>query len=302
MNKKILSHIACGLAITSSVYISFANAAPSFATNTVSVSVEVNQSQPAAIDWTKDSSSYVLAYGIGLPKNGVMAMARVAAIMDVQRNLLGILKGVQIDADTLMQDLIVQNDIVKRNISGLLTGAQIIDEGSNPDGSYYVQMRVPLYGASDSIASAVLPAVLGNNAPEPFPAVTVSMLSQDEMADIQSTNYSGVVIDADGMGLSPTFSPVIYDENGRAVYGANNIDPNYAIREGMVRYADDVAEGTNNSRAGSNPLVVKATNVRGGANSANQVNVVISAEDADRILLANEQSNILADSSVVFVK
>ena len=111
-----------------------------------------------------------------------------------------------------------------------------------------------------------------------------------------------LVIDADGMGLDPTFSPVIYDENGREIYGANNIDTNYAIREGMVSYADDVSEGKNNSRAGNNPLVVKATEVRGGGNSTNNVNVVVSAADADRILLANDESNMLGDCSVVFVK
>ena len=52
----------------------------------------------------------------------------MAAVMDAQRNLLGIIKGVQIDSDTLMQDLIIESDTVKRNINGLLRGAQIIEE------------------------------------------------------------------------------------------------------------------------------------------------------------------------------
>ena len=53
---------------------------------------------------------------------------------------------------------------------------------------------------------------------------------------------------------------------------------------------------------GNNPLVVKAVEVKGGKNSINKVNVVVSVEDADRILLANEKSGMLENLAVVFVK
>lgn len=201
-----------------------------------------------------------------------------------------------------MQDLVIANDTVKRNISGLLRGAQVVEEGANPDGSYFVRMTVPLYGATDSVAAAVLPEVLDTGEPEPFPEVEVTEVPEPEQTELRSADYSGVVVDADNMGLSPTFSPVIYDTNGRAVYGAKNIDADIAIRQGMVGYADDLPSAEANTRVGSNPLVVKAVEVKGGASPASKVNVVISVEDADRILLANQTSNMLQKSSVVFVK
>ena len=111
-----------------------------------------------------------------------------------------------------------------------------------------------------------------------------------------------VVVDAAGLGFEGTFSPVIYDVNGRAIYGMRNIDKDFAISKGMVEYYNDLQTATVNSRAGANPLVVKAVSVRGGANSVNPVNVVVSVEDGDKILYANEKSGMLENKAVAFVK
>jgi len=81
-----------------------------------------------------------------------------------------------------------------------------------------------------------------------------------------------------------------------------NIDKDFAISKGMVEYYNDLQTATVNSRAGANPLVVKAVSVRGGANSVNPVNVVVSVEDGDKILYANEKSGMLENKAVAFVK
>ena len=90
--------------------------------------------------------------------------------------------------------------------------------------------------------------------------------------------------------------------NGRVVYGIKNLDYDYAISQGMVAYADTLETAAHGNRAGESPLVVKAVAVRGGRNSVNKVNVIVSVEDGDRILLACEKSNILQQAAVVFVR
>lgn len=287
--------VAFGLTLSATMSV------PAFA-EPIDTSISVEQSEKAAINWTQGSDSFVTSVGIGLPGGKGVAMARVAAMMDAQRNLLGILKGVQIDSETLMQDLMIQSDTVKRNINGLLQGAQIVEEYANPDGSYFMRMSVPLYGATGSVASAVLPEVTRNIVPEPLPTAAQTVLPREERSAVQSANYTGVVVDASGLGLSPTFSPIIYDVNGRAVYGIQNIDSQIAIAKGMVGYADALSGATSGSRAGINPLVVTAVEVRGGKNSSNPVNVVVSVEDADRILIANEKGAFLSNGAVIFVK
>lgn len=159
-----------------------------------------------------------------------------------------------------------------------------------------------MYGAQNSITYVSLPEICDNIAPEPLPGVKETTLAGSEVKDIKSATYTGIVINASEKGLEPTFWLVIYDVNGRIVYGIRNLDYDYAISRGMVAYANTLGEATHGNRAGDNPLVVQAVGVRGGRNSVNKVNVVVSVEDGDRILLACEKSNILQQAAVVFVR
>lgn len=252
----------------------------------------------------------VIAVGYGLPPTGVYGtradlLARRVAIVDAQRNLAEFIQGTQIDAETTLHNYMTENDTVKTRVSALIQGATIVEEEAMGDGSYRVTMSVPLYGAGKSVSSAILPALRENKEPLPPPAVvspapTTRQEIQDRVKN--GTNYTGVIVDASGMGLMASFSPVIYGTNGRAVYGIQNINYDRAISQGMVGYAKNLASAMNLSRIGSTPLVVKAVQVRGGRNSVNPVNVVVSVEDANKILLANEKSNMLQDGSVVFVR
>lgn len=277
---------------------------------TVAVQVEVKQAaEKASVNWTKGADSDVTAIGIGLPPVNAGArgttLARRAAKVDAQRNLLEIINGVQIDSETTVEDLSVTSDIVKSSVHGLIKGARVLDEGVNEDGSYFVKMSVPLYGATQSIAASVLPEATKNIVPAPLPTVDekTTSLTKEEVKEIKSVVYTGVIVDASGLGLEPTFSPVIYDTNGRAIYGVQNIDKNVAVSNGMVEYSLDLQTAAGGStRAGANPLVVKAVAVKGGNNSANTVNAVVSVEDGDRILLANANNPILENCAVVFVK
>ena len=296
--------LAIALAITGAISAAaLTTDITSAASTNPNVSVNVSVNQPTKIiNWYKGSDSDIVADGIGRSGGKGTAMARMAAIMDAQRNLLGIIKGVQIDSDTLMQDLIIESDTVKRNINGLLRGAQIIEEYERENDEYYVKMRVPLYGSTESLAAAVLPEITNNLQHLEFPKVEDTELTPSEVEDIKGASDTGVVINADGLGMEPTFSPVIYDTEGRAVYGIQNLNYDKVIDQGMVDYSEELAGAEADGRAGDNPLVIDAVAVSGGQNSVNNVNAVVSVKDADKILLANESSGMLEDTSVVFVK
>ena len=281
--KKFLAALAFGGMIICAGTIPAAEA-------TVEISV-VAKMEAKVINWNKGSQSDILAVGISRPDPRGLALSREAAIMAAQRNLVGIIKGLQIDSETTMEDFLIGRDTVNRKISGILRGAQIVEEDTTSDGGYYVMMRVPLYG-QDSIAAAIVPEI-ADRVPKPFEKVTDSELSQSEIETLQETNYTGVVIDASGLGLDETFSPVIYDTNGREVYGVENLQPDMIVSKGMVSYSDLPQDQVAVDRAGTAPLTVRAVEVRGGKNSINQVNCVVSVEDADRILLANENSHML---------
>lgn len=290
--KKFLAALALGGVIV------LAGTTPA-AEATIEISA-VMKMEAKVVNWNKGSDSDILAVGIGRPDPRGMALSREAAIMAAQRNLVGIIKGLQIDSETTMEDFLIGRDTVNRKISGILRGAQVVEEDVTSDGGYYVIMRVPLYG-QDSIAAAIVPEI-ATNTPKPFETVTETELPSAEVQSLHTANYTGVIIDATGLGLGRTFSPVIYDTNGRAVYGVENLQPDPIIKFGMVSYSTSPTDQTARDRAGSSPLVVKAVEVRGGQNSVNKVNVVVSVEDADRILMANENSHMLERCAVVFVE
>ena len=256
-----------------------------------------------AVNWSKGD---VTAIGVGYPPEEMgmrgNSIARRAAMVDAQRNLLEITKGVQIDAETTVENMTVSSDVVNSKVQGLLKGAQIFEEGNLDDGGYYVKMRIALYGSTNSLASVAMAEYTKDIQHQEFAEVKDTELSKKEVKQVKRAGYTGVIINASGLGLEATFSPAILDTNGRVVYGITNVDKDIVINKGMVDYATAVEDATVSSRAGDNPLVVKAVDVKGGKNSVNKVNVVVSVEDADRILLANEKSAMLENLAVVFVK
>ena len=163
-------------------------------------------------------------------------------------------------------------------------------------------MRVPIYGATESLAAAIMPEIKKDKVQEPFPPIDENSLTDSEINEIKSAKYTGVVINAEGLDMSPTFSPVIYDTEGKTVYGIENLDYDKVISEGMVTYSETLEQASEDGRAGDNPLVINAVDVVGGNNSSNKVNAVVSVEDANKMLAANETSGVLENASVIFVK
>lgn len=250
----------------------------------------------------KKNSISAIGYGLP-PQNGNKILARRAAIVDAQRNLLERINGVQIDSETFMEDFTISSDVVRSQVSGLIKGAVITDEGENLDGSYYVELSVPMYGRNGSIASVAIPALMANMQHQPFDLADLNNFTEHEVQYFNSSAYTGVIINAKEMNLERTFAPVIYDTDGRVIYGIQNLDKDLAITYGMVEYSESLEESAGgNSRAGNNPLVINAVDVKGGKNSVNKVNVVVSVEDGNKILLANERSGMLVNCAVVFVK
>lgn len=264
------------------------------------------QSLNSVVNWDKGADADIVVVGLGAKGNENAMMARRAAIVDGYRNLAETMGGVQIDADTLVQDAVAKSDVIRTNVSALVKGARIVEEGQLADGNYFVKMSLPLFGANTSVAAAVLPEAMKDIPYEATEKVTKksTVLDRATFKEVKGLKYSGVVVDCRGLGLDCTFAPQILDVNGRGVYGINNIDKDFAVSKGMVEYIKDLDFAVSGrSRAGANPLVVKAEAVKGGTNSVNPVNAVLTVEDADKVLLAMQNNKeLVADCAVVFVR
>jgi len=102
----------------------------------------------SGVNW---SSGRIQAEGGGVGSAGMPpSMARMtacrAAIVDAQRNLLESIQGVRVEGTTLVANMMVESDIIKTSVSGLLQGAQVIKRDPQSDGSCLVQMNAPIGG------------------------------------------------------------------------------------------------------------------------------------------------------------
>ena len=255
-------------------------------------------------DWEK---GVIRVTGIGYAKAGAKrgqrGQAQQAARMDAQRKLVEAVKGVNVDAESTMEDLMLVNDKVRTSVSGTIKHfVQIGESKYYDDGACELILEMPLFGQDNSLAqSAFIP--LKNEPKVPFPQPTSTSITVDvdintTVGGISSGRYTGLVVDCSGLGLESVMSPVVKNNNNQAIYGAKNLDIDKVIEMGMASYATSANDSVSRDRAGNNPLVVKAVKVDGIIKG----NPVVSVADSDKILIANQSDMFLDNCAVVFVK
>ena len=271
-----------------------------------------------SLNW---QDSTITVTGMGAPpanaRNKAQArmMARRAAVVDGYRQLAEVVKGVNVDAESTVENFMLTSDVARTKVSALVQGAQVVNERMTPDGGYEVTMRISMFGVSNSLAEAVMPRSAEQEVfPEPVQTVAPSQPAYDASASISvrvdvtskapappaaNSNaiggYTGLIVDCRGLGLQPVMSPVIKNASGEKIYGHKNLNPDFIVANGMASYTRDIANGT--KRAGSNPLVVKAVSL-----DSHNSYPVISVADANRVLIENKTAGFLERTSVVFIR
>jgi len=264
----------------------------------VNASDLVDKIGQGSINW---SSGYIEAVGIGAPpekmagKINARPIALRAAQADALRNLLEIIKSVQVDSATAIKDITVGSDVVDTQVNGLVKGAEVIYYQFMPDGRAEVKLRIPLYG---NLAQIVMPLAMAKPPAAPAlneaaPAPAVKMLESLPANAV----YTGVVIDARGIQARPAISPRIFDENGKEVYGLARVDLEYMVKNGMSGYARELTVAQSNQRVGANPIKIKAVRTSGTGKS----DIIISNEDAQNIRLSVKSASFLNQCKVMIV-
>ena len=157
----------------------------------------------------------------------------------------------------------------------------------------------PMTPSIPAVNAPVVPSVSVPTAPVPSvpaPPVTATSQVKPTVASPSAAigGFTGLVVDCRGLGLNPVMSPVIKNADGQPIYGYKNLDYDRVVSEGMAAYTNNPEKL---SRAGSNPLVVKAVSL-----DNHNGNPVISVADANRVLMENGKSCFLENLKVVFLR
>lgn len=127
------------------------------------------------------------------------ALARRAAVVDARRNLLEVLGGVHIDSTTTVENFLVQSDVVRTKVEGVLQGSTVDGYVQQPDGSFEASVSIPLTG---QLGDILAPMAMGISTPAaaPIPSSDVEQRLQrleERVRELEQrlTTTQGVTLD-----------------------------------------------------------------------------------------------------------
>lgn len=227
------------------------------------------------INWSDGS---VRAIGQGFPPKNIneegqmKILARRAAVVDLQRNLLETVKGVNIDSRTTTQDQMLSYDVVESKVIGTVRGVEVVSENWNPKDKIYTVAGQIRQGDFADVMLEVAKHVSKGKNPNMYKTSKNS----------HSTNagdYTGLILDVRHLGVTQQKFFHVVDERGNSVYGTEHADKDIQARDGLfVYFRRIVLESDEKDRVGDNPLVIKAQRIAG-----NKEDIVIPNSEADKI-------------------
>ena len=246
------------------------------------------------MDWR---NKVVQSVGVGSGRNRPMAIR--AAEMDAKRQLLARVSGMYLTSATLMRDGEVELDVINATVQGVLRNARMVpgSEKYFDDGSIEVTCEVKL--GEDLQTVRGFSSVLMQNAKfnEDYPLVPEATYKLSQLVATPQDVYTGLIIDCTGIDLRPAFAPKIFSVSGKEIYGTASVSESFATQQGMFGYEKMIERAKQNMRVDKNPLVIKATGVRG----VNKADIIISDADAARISQAIKSNDFLAECRVIAV-
>ncbi len=230
----------------------------------------IQQGQNAILNWTGD---YIEAVGQAVPPSGKentaqgKLLAKRGAVVDLQRNLLEFIKGVQITSETNMENFMA-DDKVRTSVTGFIKNVEIV--ASDWDGEVYtVSGRIYL----KDIRQATLPAIR-----EQVKKEKPTSQSPQQKPKERSKN-TGLVLDCRDLPLIPSVTFRVVSTSGRVVYGFDQVDVEHFLASGLCDYHSSMGWASEQPRVAATPLTIKPLKV----SSPQNVDIVVSEADAAKI-------------------
>jgi hypothetical protein len=113
--------------------------------------------------------------------------------------------------------------------------------------------------------------------------------------EIETSFYTGIIIDCRGFDLKPCIFPKIYDNTMREIYSVNFADKNSIIDRGLILYSQK--DLGNDPRIGQKPLRIKAVDITGRA----RTDIIITESDAFRMHGSKNNLKLLKECRVAVI-
>lgn len=212
------------------------------------------------------------------------------AASQARKQLLDIIMQVRIDSKRSVSSFLAESDEQAARVRGVVQNSPLERPTMYQEGGE-IRVFETLRG---KLAELILPTTIQFQSGIP-PKLSTSMEESmayeapgPEEVGSGAAGYTGVVVDARGMQVTPCLTPVIYGQDGVGSYGAFLVSRSNAIEKGVAAYATTNDPIVLRERVGSQPLVVRALNAYGSWRTdivistpmARLVHAVMSSADA----------------------
>ncbi|WP_048690229.1 LPP20 family lipoprotein [Catenovulum maritimum] len=284
-----------------------------------------------SVNWTTGKIS---AIGMGAapsnkPPHVIPLLSCRAAIADAQRNLLESVKGVRVEASTVVEKYMLANDTITTSVQGVVRGGLIMEKTPYPDSTCKVVIEAPLSGTlstsiyKDLFEQQTQKSVfykmldgLGEQLSWLAPQKAYAFSEQDLLSKYQAlelrvqqlegqlgkmpTNANsavqyqptGLVVDVRGSHFRPSLAPKLRTDKGKLLYPTQD-DKDTILASGRLvsLFTRDLQFAQRHPSIGDRPLVVKAN--RAGKD---KTDVLFNPETSEKLsrLFANIKGTDLA--------
>lgn len=248
-----------------------------------------------------------------------LILAEQAARAAAYAKLGECLGSVYITEDITVSSALVENSVLSLTFAGFVNNAQILktDLRFLEDGSPWVTVTVGVPMAGEHPGTQAAPPEVPK---EEQPSATASQALYDVVvttevklrekgqagkfkpqpgqgAGREEKDYTGLIVDATGLGGTPAISPKIITPDGAEVWGTLDVTPEYAISYGLAAWGSSVEAAKGVARVGPTPLVLRAVEARGPGVS--KCKFVVSPDDAAFLKKMNDRTHFLDKCAVV---
>lgn len=265
------------------------------------------------------STGTATATGLGVPPKSSSSaaqareMTRTAAWSVALANLLEVVNGIQVNAQNTVKNYVTTNAEVQTRVEGMVKQATVIEEQELPTGEFKTTVQMQVAGElTEHLTSTGPTPVTTPTLPETPPKTggtktTKTMkppVSPPKPSTKPQTSYTGLLIDARGVGAQPCLTPRIVTQDDE-IYGPAIVDKQFTSGPSVPKedekriawYFTDEAKARSHKKVAPNPLVVKAVQATG----AGKTDLIIEGISAQRIQAQPEYLDFFKQAKVVIV-
>ncbi len=217
---------------------------------------------------------------------------------DLTSRALQVLKSARYDRDLTVASFLAAHSKQERRLGRMTLESRRGDTKYRSDGVVSVDYEFPITGnileqlvpetGGDRLLGKVACPCCGQPWPEDkeVPPGVELVPYEDESTPV----YTGILVDARGLQLSPALFPRLVTEQDDEVYGPGFAKEEELAEQGMVGYYRNQTEALMSERVGSDPLIVRALSVAG----TNYCDLVVSGRNAAGIHGSRANLELLA--------